>query len=193
MENLSELNHVVTPEIQISIVEKDSLFNGVTKYMDADEEMIELSKHIVENTLHNCDIEPERIKFLYTTKPKKDGIKYVTGHLVARSEIERMVNDEFDYVIIIFYKVWKALDMENKIIQLDKLLCGVTVEEAKKYNVDSKEYIANMKHYGTEKVLEATEAVDIAINSILDKEKDERKQMKEKSKEFDMDKIEEIK
>ena len=105
MENLSELNHVVTPEIQISIVEKDSLFNGVTKYMDADEEMIELSKHIVENTLHNCDIEPERIKFLYTTKPKKDGIKYVTGHLVARSEIERMVNDEFDYVIIIFYKV----------------------------------------------------------------------------------------
>jgi len=177
-QNYDALNGVVTPEIQIAIVEKEHLFNGVTRYMDADDELIEVARFIQNNTSHNAEINPERIKYLYTTKPKKDGGRYVAGTLLVRGEMEKMVNDEFDYILIVHYKIWKSLDIPNKVIQLDKILCGVDLSGDKKNNVDSKEYLNNMNHFGADTVLKSSEAVDLGLVSIVEKEKEDKKNAK---------------
>ena len=191
MENKYEsLKEVVTPEIQITIVEKEHLFNGVCRLMDADDELVEIAKHIRDHSGHNDNVDPERIKYLYSVKPIKDGGRYVAGKLKLRDEDEKMVDDNFDYILKVHYKIWTSLDMENKVIQLDKIVCGVsgTEEAAKKNNVDSKEYLDNMRHFGAEKVLNSSEAIDLGVCSIIDKEKDEKKN----TKAVNEDKLEEV-
>jgi len=94
--------------------------------------------------------------------------------------LEKMVNDEFDYILIVHYKIWKSLDIENKVIQLDKILCGVDVstEEAKKSQVDSKEYLANMNFFGADTVLKSSEVINLGMMSIVEKEKEEKQNAK---------------
>lgn len=183
--NYLALQGVVTPEIGIEVREKDTVFLGGLKYMDADEELLQITEWIKANAEHNSDIKPERIKYLYTTNVKKDGGRYILGTLSLRSEVEKMVNDDFDYILSVHYKSWKELDIENKVIQLDKVLCGINIDidnKTKKMSVDSKEYISNLRHYGPEKVLNSSEMVDMTIDRIIDEEKEERKEGKEKSK-----------
>ena len=180
IQNYDVLSGVVTPEIQLSIVEKEFLFNGVTRYMDADDELVEIARFIRDKAGHNSDINPERIKYLYTTKAKKDGGRFISGTLSVRGDLEKMVNDEFDYILIVHYKIWKSLDIENKVIQLDKILCGVDVstEEAKKSQVDSKEYLANMNFFGADTVLKSSEVINLGMMSIVEKEKEEKQNAK---------------
>jgi len=187
--NYDALEGVVTPEIQLKIVEKEVLFNGVTRYMDADDELIEIAKFIRDNISHNDDINPERIKYLYTTKPKKDGGRYVAGVLGVRGDVEKMINDDYDYILIVHYKIWKSLDIVNKVIQLDKILCGVDAasEEAKKIQVDSKEYLNNMRFFGAETVLKSSEIIDLGMTSIIEKEKEDKKNAKNGIVEVDED------
>jgi len=174
----SSLKDVVTPEIKVTVTKEDGAkFSGNVAYLDADEELVEIAKYIKMNTSHNGEIDPARIKYLYTTLTKKDGGKYALGQLIARKEMEKMVNNDYDYILIVHYKVWKELDVEHKVIQLDKLLCGFNVsdDKVKKIQVDSKEYINNLRYYGPETVLKSTEIVDLAINSIVSQEKEEKK------------------
>lgn len=175
----STLQSVVTPEIEVLISKENGVtFNDGTTLFDADDELIEIARYIKMNAVHNGEIEPERIKYLYTTTAKKDGGKYVLGVLEARSLKEKRVNNDFDYILTVYYKGWKELDIENKVIQLDKLLCGVKVttdNKIKKRSIDSKEYINNLRHYGADKVLKSTEILDMAIDRIINEEKEEKK------------------
>ncbi len=177
-ERFLALQQVVTPEIQIEIRDKDIVFVDGGKYLDADEEMQQVANWIKANTFHNSEVKPERIKFLYTTVAKKDGGRYVLGTLQLRSDIEKMVNDSFDYIVSVHYKSWKELDISNKVIQLDKILCGISMGEGKtkKTSVDSKEFINNLRHYGAEVVLQSSEIVDMTIDRIIEQEKLEKKQ-----------------
>ena len=181
-QNFTTLQHVVTPEILVEVRKKDSIFAGGGKYLDADDELLEIAKWVQKNVEHNSDIKPERIKFLYTTTVKKDGGRYKVGGLELRSEIEKMINDDYDYTIFIHYKSWKELDIENKVIHLDKILCGVNIDDTenktKKYSVDIKEYNSNMRYYGAQKVLDSSEMVDMTIERIVDEEKEQRKNNK---------------
>lgn len=60
-------------------------------YMDADEELGSMAQRIKDRTPHNYGLKVERIKFLYTNKPKKEGGKYSIGELMVRNEKERAV------------------------------------------------------------------------------------------------------
>jgi hypothetical protein len=179
-EKYSALKGVVTPEIEVFATKEGVTFEDGSTYLDADDELKEIAKYIKVNLTHNSEINPDRIKYLYTTESKKDGGRFVVGQLIVRKEMEKMVNNDYDYILVVFYKVWKELDMEHRVLQLDKLLCGVDTGSAKskKYNVDSKEYINNMRHFGAESVLKSTEIVDMAISRILDEEKEEKKEGK---------------
>jgi hypothetical protein len=180
-QNFSALQNIETPEIVVEILKKDTIFAGGSKYLEADDELLPIANWIKANAEHNADIKPERIKYLYTTNVKKDGGRYVLGNLSLRSEVEKMVNDDYDYILSVHYKSWKELNIENKVIQLDKILCGVDIDienKTKKQSVDSKEYISNLRHYGPEKVLNSSETVDMTIERIVDEEKEERKNNK---------------
>lgn len=179
----STLSGVVTPEILVETLEKTVVFAGGAQHMDADDELGKLAKFIKENTDHNSDINPERIKYLYTTLAKKDGGRFVLGGLKPRAEEERMINNEFDYILFIHYKSWKELNIENKVILLDKILCGVDVDlnnKVKKQAVDVKEYDSNLRCYGVEKALNSSEIISMAIDRIVSEEKEERKNKKKK-------------
>lgn len=151
-------------------------------YMDADDELQAILAKIKANTPHNSDINGDRIKFLYTNKAKKEGGKYVIGELIARSEKERAVYDAYDYVVIVYYPIWKELDGNHKFIQLDKLLCGVDVEikktgeEAiKKAAPDSREYMDNMYYWGADNVLKSSEIVHLAATRYIESQKEAKK------------------
>jgi len=183
--NFSALENVQTPEIVVEVREKDVVFAGGSKYLDADDELLEIANWIKMNAPHNSDIKPERIKYLYTTLVKKDGGRFVLGTLSLRSEVEKMVNDDYDYILFVHYKTWKELDIQHKVIQLDKILCGVDIDidnKTKKMSVDSKEYTSNLRHYGPETVLNSSEIVDMAVERITEEEKTERKAVKETNK-----------
>lgn len=181
-ENFLALKNISTPEIVVEVREKDIVFSGNVKYIDADDELLEIAKWIKSNTEHNSEIVPDRIKYLYTTNVKKDGGRFVVGSLILRSDADKMINDDFDYVLYVHYKTWKELDIENKVIQLDKILCGVSIDldKLKKVSVDSKEYVSNLRHFGAEKVLNSSEIIDMTVERICEQEKEKRKELKNK-------------
>ncbi len=162
--------------------------DGYEGYMDADEELSKIAKHIKTSTVHNDSIETNRIKFLYSTmNPKKEGGRYVLSALTKRSDIDKMVNDDYDYIITVFYDVWKDLDVDNKIIQLDKVLCGIdmgTIDKPalKKKPSDTREYNDNLRHYGPEKVLNSSEMVDLACQRIFEEKKEKKREEREMKK-----------
>lgn len=152
--------------------------------MDADEELSEIASYIKEHNQHNEYIEVDRIKFLYSPKPKKDGSRYVLFELFKRSDMEKMINNEFDFILTVFYDVWVKLESEQKIIALDKALCGVdpdvhnehTLAKPKKKSPDSKEYVSNMLFYGPEKVMNLSETIDLSCQSALEERKAKAKE-----------------
>lgn len=153
-------------------------------YEEADDNIRPLASYIKEKTVHNEYIEPERIKFLFTTKIKKDGGRYVLGTLVQRPDYERYIDDKYDFIVFIFYPIWKDLDPKNKIIQLDKILSGIDMgsfenTSLKKKQADSKEYVSNMKFFGPDNVLDSSEAVHLACESFVEREKSEKKNGKQ--------------
>ena len=183
--NFLALQKVTTPEIKVEIKEKDTVFAGGNKYLDADEELLPITSWIKSNTQHNADIKPERIKYFYTTDAKKCAGRYKLGGLSLRPETEKAINNDFDYILSVHYKSWKELNIENKVIQLDKILCGIDIDlenKTKKFPEDSKEYLSNLRCYGAEKVLNSSESTAMAIDRIVEKEKQERKDKKEKAK-----------
>jgi REP element-mobilizing transposase RayT len=151
-------------------------------YIDADVELMPMAKRISEQTPHNMEIEADRIKYLYSNKPKKDGSSYVIGQLLVRNEVERAITEDYDYALIIFHPVWKNLNEEQKFIQLDKLLCGVKIDvnkkgekTIKKNPFDCKEYMNNMAFWGAEKVMRTTEIVQLAIEQYIESKKEDSK------------------
>ena len=103
--------------------------------------------------------------------------------LVKRSEIEKMVNDEYDYIVTVFYDVWKDLDEKNKTIQLDKALCGIDMGTLEKPSLskktpDTREFNDNLRFYGAEKVLDSSEMVDLACQRVLEERKERKKEEK---------------
>lgn len=156
-------------------------------YQDADDELSLIAKFIASKTSHESEIDPSRIKFFYTTKVKKDGGRFIIGTLSAIDEIQRMINDQYDYILCIYYPVWKDLDSKNKAIQLDKILCGVDLAPGKdqaevvvkKKATDVREYVENMNHFGKEDVLNSSEIVNSAIESLLEKAAEDKKIKKE--------------
>jgi hypothetical protein len=177
-EKLDSLNLENTPVLPVD-------YEG---YMDADDELSPIAKHIKSTTVHNADIETSRIKFLYSTlSPKREGGRYVLSSLTKRSDIDKMVNDEYDYIITVYYDVWKDLDRSNKIIQLDKALCGIdmgTLEKPtlKKSTPDTREYNDNLRHYGAEIVLDSSEMVDLACQRISEEKKEKKREERELKK-----------
>jgi len=171
-----------------SLKNSTPVIQDLQTYMDADDEMLAIAQYIVKHNQHNEYVLPERIKFLYSPKPKKDGGRYSLFDLIKRSEIEKMVNDDFDFILTIFYDVWAKLEPEQKIIQLDKALCGVDmgdgeeIEKLKKKAPDSKEYVSNMYFYGAEKVMRISEVIDLSCASAMEERKEKEKNAKKAKK-----------
>lgn len=163
---------------------------GDWSYQDADEELIPFAEFLSQKTSHNSEIDSSRIKFFYTTKVKKDGGRFILGNLSMRSDIERMVHNDYDYILCIYYPVWKDLDSKTKAIQLDKILCGVNLSPGKdpadivvkKNPTDVREYEHNMKHFGAEDVLKSSEIVNLATQRIMEEAAEQKKLQKEMNK-----------
>ena len=157
------------------------------EFQDANEELIEFANYIKKHTPHNSDIEPDRIKFLYTQSPKKDAGRYIIGQLIARPAMEKTVNDDFDYFVVVYYPAWKDLDAKQKTIQLDKILCGIDIAPGKdpaevlfkKKPANVKEFADSISYFGAEDVLKSSEIINLAVGQALEKAKEDAK--KEKS------------
>lgn len=100
---------------------------------------------------------------------------------MVRSEKERAIYDAYDYVVIVYYPIWKELDNKNKFIQLDKLLCGVEIETKKsgaevlkKAAYDCREYTDNMHFWGADNVLKSSEAVHLAVTRYIESQKESK-------------------
>ena len=170
-----------------SIKNLTPVIQELDNYFDADDEMVLIANYIIKHNQHNEYVLPQRIKFLYSPRPKKEGSRYTLFDLIKRSEIEKMVNDEFDFILTVFYDVWSKLEPEQKIIQLDKALCGIDMgdgesEKIKKKSPDSKEYVSNMLFYGADKVMRISEIVDMSCESALEQRKEKEKALKKSSK-----------
>ena len=177
MENTTLEKFQSTPVIQN--------FSG---FMDADDELLPIAEHIKKTTTHNADIQPERIKYLYCDKPKKQGGRFGIFSLIQRSDMEKMVSDNYDYILTVFYDVWKDLDTATKIIQLDKAICGIDMGDMEspklaKKSPDSQEFTNNMNHYTPNKVMNSSETVHLAVERIMEEKKEQKKAQKKANKE----------
>jgi hypothetical protein len=101
--------------------------------------------------------------------------------------MDKMVNDEYDYFLVVYHPAWKGLDSKQKTIQLDKILCGVEMAQGKdmadvvfkKKQTDSREYIENMRHFGADEVLKSSEIIELACIQAIEREKEDAKKAKE--------------
>jgi hypothetical protein len=83
--------------------------------------------------------------------------------------------------------VWKQLDPERKVISLDKALCGIdygTLDnpKVKKKSPDCVEFKSNMRQYGAQNVINTSEIISLACNSIIENKKEEKRQKAEAKK-----------
>jgi hypothetical protein len=170
----------ITPNVQHIDPGVNSLDFG---YVDADEEMRAIAKYICGKVASKDNVDVDRIKFLYTSKPKKEGGRNVAGYLISRSDIERIVDDKYDYIICVYYHAWKDFDAKTKVIQLDKLMCGIDVEidleqkrNVKKNQTDIREFQENINYFGATEVITSSEIVDLAVASAMDRVKQEKKE-----------------
>jgi hypothetical protein len=147
------------------------------KYQDADDELGAISEFIKNHFSHNANIEPQRIKFFYTMKTKKVGGRYTLGSLKLRDEEERALDENYDFILSVFYPVWKELDARSKVVQLDKILCGIQMEEEKlkKKQSDSIEFVDNLYCFGVEDVIKSTEVVHLSTEQFIEKQKEAKK------------------
>lgn len=155
-------------------------YGEIAGFEDADDDLRPVAVFLKGKSMHNEYIEPERVKFFYTSKPIKDGGRYTAGKILLRPDIERRVDGRYDFIALIYYPVFKDLSDEDKLIQLDKILCGIdmgTMEKPvlKKAQPDSKEYIGNLDFFGRDKVHDSSEVVHLATESIIQTEKEEKK------------------
>lgn len=156
------------------------VYQQIDNFEDADDELKPIAEYIKQTTVHNADIEPDRIKFLYTNKPKKSGDRFCALDLIQRKPMEKMINDSFDFIVTVFYDVWKELKGEQKVIQLDKVLCGIDMgdmesQKMKKKQPDSTEYIDNMNQFTPKKVMEVSEIVHLTCQRIIEEKKEKTK------------------
>jgi hypothetical protein len=98
--------------------------------------------------------------------------------------MDKMINDTYDFILTVFYDVWKDLTPEQKLMMLDKALCGIDMGSMENQKVgknppDSKEYKSNMRFYGADKVMNTSEIVDLACRRNLEERKEEKKLAKE--------------
>ena len=160
---------------------------NMNSFEDADDELRPIAEHVKTTTTYNEYIEPSRIKFLYQNKsPGKDGGRYTLFNLVKRTDMDKMINDTYDFILIVFYDVWKDLEGEQKVIQLDKALCGIDMgtemsPKIGKKSPDSKEFISNMRQFGANRVMEVSEMIHLACERVVEERKEEKKKGREKS------------
>lgn len=149
-------------------------------YIDADDELKPISEKIRVSSKYLSEIDPNRIKFFYSSKPKKRGGSYEIFNLMLRNEIEKNIEDAYDYVLTVYYSVWKQLDPIQKVIALDKALCGVDFgsgEEIKlgKATPDCSEFKTNMKQYGADEVMNTSEIITLTCIRIAEEAKEAKK------------------
>jgi len=152
-------------------------------YIDADDELKDIAQKLKTSSKYLSEIEPNRIKFFYTNKPKKKGDNYEIFNLMLRNEIEKNIEEAYDYILTVYYAVWAQLDPKQKVISLDKALCGIdfgTGEEIKfgKASPDCSEFKNNMKEYGATEVMNTSEIISLACVRIAEEAKEAKKQAK---------------
>jgi len=171
-------------DLELKLKNSTPVYQSIENFEDADDEMLFIANHIKKTTQHNEYIEPTRIKFLYSNKPKKDGSSYTLFDLFKRSDMDKMINDTYDFILTIYYDVWKDLESEQKLMLLDKALCGVDMGDMESQKIgkkapDSKEFKANLRYYGADKVMNTSEIVDLACRRIIQDKKEQQKMAKE--------------
>lgn len=176
----SDIEHAcITPDVNAIDPGADDLEFG---YLPADDELVDIANYICGKIASKDRVDVERIKFLYTSKPKKEAGRNVAGYLISRSDIERIVDDRYDYVICVYYHAWKDFDAKTKVIQLDKIMCGIEVEvdmdqkrNVKKNQANIREFQENINYFGANEVITSSEIVDLAVASAMDFVKNEKK------------------
>ncbi len=171
-------------DLELTLKNNTPIYQSIEKFEDADDEMQFIANHVKRTTQHNEHIEPNRIKFLYSNKPKKDGSSYSLFDIFKRSDMDKMINDSYDFILTIYYDVWKDLESEQKIMLLDKALCGIDMGDMENQKVgknpyDSKEYKSNMRYFGADKVMKTSDIVDLACRRIIEEKKEQQKLAKE--------------
>lgn len=156
------------------------------EWMDADDELRDIANFIKKSSSYNMEVDVDRIKFLYTINGKKEGGRYTAGWLVVRSEMEKAIDDRYDFIICVYHPIWSLLDTVNKTIQLDKVMCGVKVDYkqdgSKKYGKtmqNSREYLNNLQFFGAEKVIQSSELVHQTGLQVEDAAKQQKKAAKQ--------------
>jgi len=149
-------------------------------YFDADDELKPIADKIRVSSKYLTDLDTSRIKFFYSNKPKKQGGNYAIFNLLLRNEVERSIEGAYDYVITVYYNVWKELNPLQKVIALDKALCGIDYgngEEIKlgKAAPDCSEFRSNMKQYGAQEVMNTSELISMTCARIIEEMKEAKK------------------
>ena len=150
-------------------------------YEDADDELQPIATRLKLTSKYLSDIDPSRIKYFYTHKPKKKGDTYEIFNLMLRNEIEKTIEESYDYILTVYYTAWKDLNPVQKVIALDKALCGIDFgegEEVKlgKASPDCSEYKTNMKQYGATEVMETSELITAICRKIAEDAKEAKAQ-----------------
>ena len=153
------------------------------KFIDADDELKAITQKLIVSSKYLSDVNPDRIKFFYTNKPKKKGDTYEIFNLMLRNELEKTIEESYDYILTVYHAVWEQLDPIQKVISLDKALCGIDFgsgEEIKlgKASPDCSEFKNNMKEYGATKVMDTSEIITLTCRRIADEIKEAAKQAK---------------
>lgn len=162
-----------------SLDKSTPVFADFSGLFDADDELRPIATKLLKEGTRNLDIDPTRIKFLYSDKPKKIGT-FTLFEVIKRPETEKMCNPDLDLIMTVFYDVWSQLDGEHKVIALDKALCSIQSEEekVKKVGPDSMEYKENMHRFGPDKVMRASETINFACENAIAVRKQKAKDKK---------------
>jgi len=129
------------------------------KYAEA-QDAETIGKWLIENREHQKELKDAKIKYMYQEKLGKRGVNVVLGRARVQNELQRKVQPEVEFIMLISYECWQDLDPIHKLILVDHELCHMaktyTDKGLKISSVphDFEEFTVILNQYGDKAVLD---------------------------------------
>lgn len=129
------------------------------KYAEAEDATF-IASWLIKNRKWHEDLRDAKIKVLFKKDLGSRGSQVVLGRARVQDELQRTINPDVEFVLLVNWKYWGDLGSEHKVILVDHELCHMQkmqTEKGTKYSAiphDLEEFVIILKTYGDKKVLD---------------------------------------
>jgi hypothetical protein len=129
------------------------------KYVEAQDAKA-IGEWLILNREYHTDLKDAKIKYMYQEKLGRRGVNIVLGRARVQNELQRKLQPEIEFVMLISYECWQDLAPTHRLILIDHELCHMAktyTDKGLKFSSvphDFEEFTVILNEYGDKAVLD---------------------------------------